>query len=200
MTQHEHFPDEHHDPYSKTIFGFWVYLLSDFLLFGALFASYMVLRTSTFGGPSGHDIFNLPAALSQAILLLTSSLTSGLAGAMAHRKNIAWTLILFTITGIIGIFFIERQIEEFTKLVHAGYGWQKSAFLSMFFTLVGTHTLHMLFAILWTIALLIPVCLQGINLISIRRLTCLRMFWQFLNIIWVFIFAIVYFMGGHVCD
>jgi cytochrome o ubiquinol oxidase subunit III len=193
--QHEKYPDVHHDAYSKTVFGFWLYLLTDFILFGALFATYAVLHDSTFGGPSARQLLHPSFALIQTLILLLSSLTVGLGGASAHRNNKKLTLAFFGITFFLGIIFLWLQFNEFGRLVQSGNGWEKSAFLSAYFTLVGTHAVHMIFAALWVIVLCVPLCLDGMTFVSIRRLTCLKMFWQFLNIIWVFIFSFVYLMG-----
>jgi cytochrome o ubiquinol oxidase subunit III len=195
VPEHEIYPDTHHDVYSKTIFGFWVYLMTDFILFATFFATYAVLHKSTYGGPSSKELFHLPFATTQTLILLTSSFTIGLAGAFAHRKNKKWTVILFLITFLLGIAFMGMEFSEFNRLIEQGDSWRRSAYLSAFFTLVGTHSIHLLFAMLWVIVLLIPVWREGITSVSIRRLTCLRMFWQFLNIIWVFIFTIVYVLG-----
>lgn len=192
---HESYPDTHHDTYSRSVFGFWVYLMSDFILFGALFAAYVVLCNSTFGGPSGRELFQPSFTLVQTLVLLVSSLTAGLAGASAHRRHKIWTIVLFGATFLFGAVFIAMELSEFSRLVSDGHAWDKSAFLSMYFTIVGTHGVHVLFGLLWTIVLLIPVFREGISHVSLRRLTCLRMFWQFLNIIWVFIFSFVYLMG-----
>jgi cytochrome o ubiquinol oxidase subunit III len=203
MTQtvlHESSPDPHHDIYSKTVFGFWVYLLTDFILFATFFATYAVLHDSTYGGPSGREIFQLPFVLAQTLILLTGSLTSGLAGASAHRKNKNWTIILFVITFLLGIAFMGMELTDFNRLIDEGNSWKRSGFLSAYFSLIGMHGIHMIFALLWTIVLIVPVCIEGITSASIRRLTCLRMFWQFLNIIWVFIFTIIYVMGGKWYD
>jgi cytochrome o ubiquinol oxidase subunit 3 len=192
---HEHFPDPHRSLYARTTFGFWIYLLTDFVLFGTLFATYAVLRHSTFGGPSVKDLFNLPYTLAPALILLISSLTIGLGAAMAHRKEKKSTITLFIITFFLGIIFVTMELTDMTRLVNCGSGWQRSAFLSAYFTLVGTHAVHMLFALLWVIVLIFPVYREGITPPSLRRLTCLKMFWQFLNIIWVFIFSFVYLLG-----
>ncbi len=192
---HEHFPDSHHNPYARTVFGFWLYLMSDLILFGALFAAYAVLSHSTFGGPSGRELFRLSFTHIQTLVLLTSSLTAGLAGAAAHRGNKKATISLFGLTFLLGVVFMWMEFSEFSNLVGAGHGWNKSAFLSAYFTVVGTHGLHVLFGLLWIPVLLIPVWREGISHVSVRRLTCLRMFWQFLNIIWIFIFSFVYLMG-----
>lgn len=195
-SQHEPFPDAHHDIYTKTIFGFWLYLLTDFILFASFFATYAVLYTGTYGGPSVAGLFDLPFVLMQTCVLLTSSFTAGLAGAFAHRKEKNRTILLFVLTLLLGLMFTWMELKEFHHLIQQGNSWQRSAFLSAFFTLVGTHSAHMLFAMLWTIVLLIPVFQEGLTSVSIRRLTCLRMFWQFLNVVWVFIFTMVY-MGGN---
>lgn len=193
---HETFPDPHHDVYSRTTFGFWLYLLTDFVLFGTLFATYAVLAHSTYGGPCIRDIYDLPFTLAPVLILLTSSLTVGLGAAMAHRKNIKWTIALFGITFLLGVLFTGMEFYDFVRLINEGYSWDKSAFLSAYFTLVGTHSVHMIFALLWVIVLILPVVREGITHVSLRRLTCLKMFWQFLNIIWVFIFSFVYLLGG----
>jgi cytochrome o ubiquinol oxidase subunit 3 len=192
---HENYPDTFHDTYSKTIFGFWVYLMSDFILFGALFATYAVLSGSTFGGPTARQLFQTPFTLIQTLVLLTSSLTAGLAGASAHRQHKYRTIALFGITFVLGSIFMGMMFNEFSRLVSSGNGWDRNAFLSAYFTVVGTHGLHVLFGLLWTIVLIVPVWREGVSNVSIRRLTCLRMFWQFLNIIWVFIFSFVYLLG-----
>lgn len=194
-TSHESYPDAHQDVYSKTIFGFWLYILTDFMLFATLFATYAVLRNSTFGGPSARDLFNIHYTLIQTLFLLGSSLTIGLAAAFAHRRNKWGTIALFALTFILGAVFFGMELFELIKLGKEGFGWQKSAFLSAFFTLVGTHALHMVFALLWIFVLILPVYFEGITPVSIKRLTCLKMFWQFLNIIWVFIFTLVYLIG-----
>jgi cytochrome o ubiquinol oxidase subunit III len=197
---HESYPDTHHDVYSKTIFGFWTFLLTDFVLFATFFAAYAVLHDNTYGGPSGREIFRLSFTMVQTVILLTCSFISGLAGAAAHRKNKNWTIVLFGITFLLGIAFMWMEIADFSRLINAGNSWKKSAFLSAYFSLLGTHGIHMVLAILWIIVLIPPVFREGITLPSIRRLTCLRMFWQFLNVVWVFIFTIVYVMGGKWYD
>jgi cytochrome o ubiquinol oxidase subunit III len=193
---HETYPDTHHDAYSKTLFGFWLYILTDFMMFGTFFATYAVLRNSTFGGPSGKELFDLNAALVQTLLMLAASFLIGLGSVAAHRKKKAWTILLHAVTFVIGCAFVAMQMKEFSHLLSQGHGWQQSAFLSAFFTLVGTYGLHMVFGLLWIVVLVVPVCLNGLNPVNVRRLTCLKMFWQFLNVVWVFIFTFVYLMGG----
>lgn len=189
MSKSEAYPDTHHDVYSRTVFGFWLYILSDFILFGALFATFAVLKHSTFGGPSARDLFDLPFIFVQALVLLTSSFTAGLGGASAHRKNKKLTIIFFGITFLLGLLFMGLEVSDLNRLIQSGNSWQRSGFLSAYFTLVGTHAVHMIFALIWVIVLIVPVWREGMTLPSLRRLTCLRMFWQFLNIVWVFIFS-----------
>ncbi len=192
---HEEYPDPHHDVYSKTVFGFWIYLLTDFVLFGVLMATFAVLRFSFFGGASPASLFHLPVNFIQALILLVSTYTIALGAAYSHRENKSATLIYFLITFILGAAFVVMGHLEFSRLISNGNSWQRSGYLSAYFTLVGTHMLHMLFALLWVIVLMIPVCREGITPTGIKRITCLKMFWQFLNIIWIFIFIIVYLLG-----
>ncbi len=197
VTPHESYPDTHHDVYSKTIFGFWVYLVTDFMLFATFFAVHAVLFDSTAGGPSGKQLFSLPFTFVQSFLLLTCSFTSGLGGVFAHRYQKNETIFCFLVTFILGLCFMGMEAMEFAQLIASGNSWTRSAFLSSFFNLVGMHGIHMVFALMWIIVLLIPVIRFGLNPVSIKRLTCLRMFWQFLNIVWIFIFSLVYLMGGR---
>lgn len=193
--KHEPFPDTHHDVYSKTTFGFWLYLISDFMLFATIFSAYLVLRDSTFGGPGARELFNIDFTTFQTLLLLCAAFTSGLGGVSAHRKLKGATISWFFVTFIFGLGFFGMQVNEFVRLTATGNDWAKNAFLSGYYTLVGTHALHMVFALLWVFVLLIPIFKEGITPLHIKRLTCLRMFWQFLNIIWIFIFSVVYVLG-----
>jgi cytochrome o ubiquinol oxidase subunit 3 len=186
-------PDPHHDMYSRTVFGFWIFLLTDFILFGVLFATFAVLKNSTFGGPKGLDLFNIHTAFLQTLLLLSASFSVGIAGASAHRKNKPLTVLWFWIAFVLGVAFLYLEIADFQRLILSGNRWDRSAFLSMFFTITGTHAVHMIFALLWIPVLLFSCRKEPLTHESIRRFTCLKMFWQFLNVIWVFIFAFVYF-------
>lgn len=192
---HENYPDPHHDVYSKTVFGFWIYLLTDFILFGALIATYVVLQSSTFGGPAGSDLFHLHFTLTQTLILLSASFTIGLAGAYTYRENKKAALISLLLTFLLGCSFVVMGHQEFSRFLSQGFSWKNSAFLSAYFTIIGTHLLHILFGLLWIIVLAIPIITHGISPTSIKRITCLRMFWQFLNIVWIFIFTIVYLLG-----
>lgn len=188
--------EAHPDTYSKTLFGFWLYLLSDFILFGALFAAYAVLKDSTFGGPSGHELFDLPSTFAQTLILITVSLTSGMGGVFAHRKNKKGTVVMFGVTALLGFVFLGLMMREFSTLIDAGHTWKGSAFLSTFFSLVGTHGAHVLIAILWTLILLPTVYWRGIDSVVLQRMACLKLFWQYINVVWIFIFTLVYLLGG----
>ncbi|OGN55476.1 MAG: hypothetical protein A3D96_00765 [Chlamydiae bacterium RIFCSPHIGHO2_12_FULL_44_59] len=189
------FPDMYHDQYSRTIFGFWMYLLTDFILFGTFFAVYAVLRKSVLGGTPPDVLFELPYTLWQTLILLGSAYTIGMGGAFAHRKQASKAMLFFGITFLLGVLFLGLEGRELARFIASGNSWQNSAFLSSFFTLVGTHGAHILFGLLWMVLILISVAQDGITAQTLRRLTCMRMFWQFLNILWVFVFTIVYLMG-----
>ncbi len=195
-TQEDISQDIDHDESSKGLFGFWIYIMSDCLLFASLFATYAVLRNSTFGGPSAQDLFSMPFVLIETIILLTSTFTYGLvtwyARHVGHKTHVmAWMFATFAL----GLLFITMEIIEFRNLIHEGYGPDTSAFLSAFFTLVGTHGLHVFFGLLWMMVLFIQVWKQGISSRISTRLSMLGLFWHFLDIIWIFIFTIVYLMG-----
>jgi cytochrome o ubiquinol oxidase subunit 3 len=181
---------------SKITFGFWVYLMTDCVLFASLFAAYAVLHHSTFGGPSGRELFSLPFVLTETIILLTSSFTCGLAivGAQLQRRNLIF--IGLGITFMLGLAFLGMELSEFSHLVREGHSWRASGFLSAFFTLVGTHGLHITVGLLWIIVSIIQFARRGITTQTARRLTLLSMFWHFLDIIWIFIFTLVYLMGA----
>lgn len=180
---------------NKTIFGFWVYLMTDCVLFASLFATYAVLHANTFGGPGGHDLFSMPAVLAETLILLTSSFTCGLAMLAAHRAKKSQVLFWFGITAALGLAFLTLELAEFRHLVIEGNSWGRSGFLSSFFTLVGTHGLHIVMGLLWMFVMMFRIARAGLTRNSLRRLTLLSMFWHFLDIIWIFIFTIVYLMG-----
>lgn len=194
-TSHPHYPDTHHDTYSKTLFGFWLYLLTDFVLFATVLAVYFVLRNSTFGGPGAADLLPLSFSGTQSIFLLLSAFTSGLANVAAHRKNKKSTAILYALTFLFGLVFLMMSFSGFIYLINQGNGWERSAFLSAYFTLLGTHALHVLFALLWTVVFIPLIWIRGFTHFTLQRLACLRLFWQFINMIWVGIFTMIYLMG-----
>jgi cytochrome o ubiquinol oxidase subunit 3 len=180
---------------AKTTFGFWVYLMTDCILFASLFATYAVLHGNTFGGPSGRELFNLPFVLTETLILLTSSFTAGLATLAMHRAKQTQVLVWLAITFLLGIAFLTMELTEFSQLVSEGNSWARSGFLSAFFTLVGTHGLHITTGLLWMGVMMVQVVRKGLTQPMVRRLTMLSLFWHFLDIIWIFIFTIVYLMG-----
>lgn len=179
-----------------TTFGFWVYIMTDCVLFATLFATYAVLHHNTFGGPAGQQLFNLPYVLVETLVLLTSSFTCGLgilaARATRPRQVLAW----FGITFLLGLTFLTLELTDFGQLVAAGNSWSRSGFLSSFFTLVGTHGAHITAGLLWMLVLIAKVASGGLTRNNIRRLTLLSLFWHFLDLIWIFIFTIVYLFGA----
>ncbi|QKH37565.1 cytochrome o ubiquinol oxidase subunit III [Achromobacter pestifer] len=184
--------EEHHDDGSKTTMGFWIYLMSDCLIFAVLFATFAVLGNSTAGGPSGADLFHLPFVLGETMLLLISSFTFGVAmlGMQAGRKQQVMTWL--GITFLIGVGFIVMELYEFSLLLNEGAGPSTSAYLSAYFTLVGTHGLHVSFGLLWILVMMHQVHRFGLDGIVTRRLSCLSMFWHFLDLVWICVFTFVY--------
>jgi len=180
----------------KTVFGFWMYLMSDCVLFATLFGTYAVLHNSTAGGPPGGELFNLPHALVETMILLTSSFTCGLAMLAAHRNQRTTSMIWFVITFLLGAAFLFLEIKEFRELVEGGNSWQRSAFLSSYFTLVSTHGIHITVGLLWMAVMMAQTWIRGLQSSTIKRLTCLSLFWHFLDIVWIFIFTFVYLMGA----
>jgi cytochrome o ubiquinol oxidase subunit 3 len=176
--------------------GFWTYLMTDCILFASFFAVYAVLTHSTFGGPSGHDIFRLPYVLKETFILLTSSFTCGLAMLAAHRGDKRQTFAWFGITLALGLTFLFMEVSEFHNLIQAGNGPQRSGFLSSYFSLVGLHGLHIAVGSIWMIVALVHLQLKGLTPGTVRKLTTLSLFWHFLDIVWIFIFSIVYLLGA----
>ncbi|HWB33985.1 MAG TPA: cytochrome o ubiquinol oxidase subunit III [Candidatus Paceibacterota bacterium] len=181
---------------SAPVFGFWLYLMSDCLLFAALFATYAVLRTNTFGGPDADALFNLPYALVETLILLTSSFVAGLGMVAASRGSKTGTLSAFIIALLLGLAFLGLEVHEFAGLIAAGAGPSRSAFLSSYFALVGTHGLHVALGSFWMILALVHTAKSGLHQDTMRRLTLVSMFWHFLDIIWIFIFTFVYIFGS----
>ena len=184
------------ETYDKTVFGFWVYLMTDCMLFATLFTTYAVLHRSTNGGPSSQELFNLPFALTETLILLTSSFVCGLALLATQLREKNKVLINLAITFLLGIAFLSMELTEFTHLYREGNSWQRSAFLSSYFTLVGTHGLHITSGLVWIAVMIMQVFLHGVTATILRRITCFALFWHFLDVIWIFIFSIVYLMGA----
>jgi cytochrome o ubiquinol oxidase subunit 3 len=191
-----HTAELNHDMSSNTtLFGFWVYIMTDCVLFASLFAAYAVLRNSTFGNASGHDIFNLPFVLTETLILLTSSFTCGLAILAAHRQAKAEVLGWLAATFALGAAFLTMELSEFRHLIADGHSYQASAFLSSFFSLVSTHGLHIFAGLLTLLVVTAFIIRRGLTPEVVRNLTCFSIFWHFLDIVWIFIFTIVYLMG-----
>jgi len=184
-----------HHPKNGTLLGFWVYLMSDCLIFACLFATYAVLGRNYNGGPTGAQLFDLPLVAINTSLLLLSSVTYGFALLQARKARVGSTVGWLIVTGLLGAGFLSLELYEFAHLIHEGAGPQRSAFLSSFFTLVGTHGLHVTFGIVWLLVLIAQLARHGLNIANKRRLMCLSMFWHFLDLIWVGVFTVVYLIG-----
>jgi len=185
---------EHHPP-NSTMLGFWLYLMSDCLIFAVLFAVYAVLGRSYAAGPSGADLFDLPLVAMNTALLLFSSITYGFAMIAMQAKRKQQVLVWLAITGLFGLGFLGIELFEFHHLIHEEAGPGRSAFLSSFFTLVGTHGLHVTFGCIWLVTLMFQVGKLGLTPANRRRLMCLSMFWHFLDVVWIGVFTFVYLMG-----
>lgn len=180
----------------RKVLGFWIYLMTDCVLFAGLFATFAVLRGSTFGGPSGAEIFDLPYVLVETILLLTSSFTAGLAIIGSERGHTRQALLWLVITFLLGVGFLALELSEFHNLVADGHSWSSSAFLSSYFTLVGTHGLHIAVGLLWLGVLIVRLWKFKFRKTDLNRLALFSLFWHFLDVVWIFIFTIVYLIGG----
>jgi len=180
---------------SRTVFGFWVYLMTDCVLFASLFATFAVLRNNTNGGLPGSEIFSLPYVLTETIILLTSSFTCGIGMLAARRGDRAKVMFWFAVTFLLGLAFLIMELTEFTHLAHSGNSWTRSGFLSSYFTLVGTHGLHITVGLTWMLVIFSKVSRKGVTESNLRKLTLLSLFWHFLDIIWIFIFTVVYLLG-----
>lgn len=186
----ENLEEQHH--HDRMTFGFWVYLMTDLIMFAALFATYAVLRNNTFGGPSGKELFSLPYVLVETLILLTSSFTCGMALLATNRLDKKQVLLWFSITALLGFSFLGMELSEFSRLIAEGHGPQANAFLSSFFTLVGTHGLHIASGLLWMLVSIFMVYKRGITKAIANKLTRLTLFWHFLDVVWIFIFTVVY--------
>lgn len=185
---------EHH-PQNGTLLGFWIYLMSDCLIFACLFATYAVLGRNYAGGPTGAELFDLPLVAMNTAFLLVSSITYGFAMLAAQKKALAKVQLWLAITGVLGACFLGLELYEFAHLIHQGAGPARSGFLTAFFALVGTHGLHVTFGIVWLVTLMFQLKKHGITHENYRRLSCLSMFWHFLDVIWIGVFTFVYLMG-----
>ena len=175
--------------------GFWIYLMSDCLIFAMLFAAYAVLGSSYAGGPGPKQLFDLPLVALNTSMLLLSSITYGFAMLAMNDGKRGATQLWLAITGLFGLAFLGIELSEFRHLIHEGATPQTSAFLSSFFTLVGTHGLHVTFGVIWMVVLMVQVQVKGLIPANRRRLMCLSLFWHFLDVIWIGVFTFVYLMG-----
>ncbi|SAL56290.1 cytochrome o ubiquinol oxidase subunit III [Caballeronia peredens] len=189
--QHAH--DHEHEHQSHSVFGFWAYLMTDCVLFASLFATFAMFAMQTAGGPTGKDLFNLTDVAYETGLLLTSSLTFGLAMISATRRKSGAVLAWLFVTFVLGAGFLWLEVHEFAHLIAEGAGPQRSAFWSAFFTLVGTHGLHVTIGLVWLVVLAIQIVSNPeMNERELRRLACLSLFWHFLDIVWICVFSFVY--------
>lgn len=192
-SSHEH---GHHDAGANKVFGFWIYLMSDCILFACLFATYAVLVNGTAGGPTGKDIFELPFVLVETFLLLFSSITYGMAMIAMNNNKQSQVMSWLALTFLFGAGFVAMEIYEFHHLIAEGFGPDKSGFLSAFFTLVGTHGIHVTSGLIWMVVMMIHVSRRGLTHNNRARLMCLSMFWHFLDVVWICVFSVVYLMGA----
>ncbi|MFD1696209.1 cytochrome o ubiquinol oxidase subunit III [Roseibium aestuarii] len=185
--------EHHHEP--GTLLGFWIYLMSDCLIFGTLFATYAVLGRNFAAGPSPADLFEIDMILVSTFMLLFSSITYGFSVLRMHKGDLRGTQLWLIVTGLFGLAFLGLEIKEFTHLWHVGATPMASAFLSSFYTLVGTHGLHVTAGCIWLFVLLAQLQIHGITRENKRRVMCLSMFWHFLDLIWIGVFSFVYLAG-----
>jgi cytochrome o ubiquinol oxidase subunit 3 len=178
-----------------TGYGFWIFLLSDIILFSCFFATFAVLRSATAGGPSGSELFQSWRVAAETAFLLASSFASGIAAVAANARNHLWTQIFLLVTGVLGAGFLLLEAQEFAALISQGNGPQRSAFLSSFFGLVGLHGLHVSVGLLWLGTMMAQIYVKGFRTTILHRLLCFNLFWHTLDIIWVAIFTIVYLMS-----
>jgi cytochrome o ubiquinol oxidase subunit 3 len=188
--------EEHAHGDGGTLLGFWLYLMSDCLIFAVLFATFGVLGRNYAAGPSGADLFDLKLVALNTSLLLLSSITYGFAMLEMDKERTGSTLGWLAITGLFGAAFVGIELYEFAHLIHEGATPQRSAFLSSFYALVGTHGLHVTFGIVWLLTLMVQVRRYGLIADNQRRLMCLSMFWHFLDVVWIGVFTFVYLMGA----
>jgi cytochrome o ubiquinol oxidase subunit 3 len=185
-------------PASKRVivgYGFWIFLLSDIVMFSAFFAAHAVLQTATDGGPSGRDLFDPTRVAIETACLLLSSFTCGMAAVATLARSQLWTQLALLVTGLLGLAFLILEATEFARMIAEGASPQRSAFLSSFFTLVGCHGLHVTAGLLWLGTMMAQLYVKGFRENVLRRLLCFNLFWHALDIIWVALFTVVYLIG-----
>lgn len=192
---HEAHHDQDHNESSLRTFGFWIFLISDLILFATLFATFIILKTRYNGGPTGAELFSVPIFTAETFILLTSSFTSGLAVLSLNSGKIKNTIVWLVITILLGMTFVGLEITEFVSMIHEGATISASAFLSAFFVLVGTHGLHVSVGIVWMIGATFQLWRYGIHSTTTRKVNIVSLYWHFLDVVWIFIFTVVYLMG-----
>jgi cytochrome o ubiquinol oxidase subunit 3 len=190
-----HAAAHHHDPLENQAVGFWLYILSDLILFSALFATFAVQMRAYAGGPTGKEIFDLGYVAVETLLLLLSSASYGLAMLALQERRREWVLRWLGVTFLLGLGFVVMEVHEFRALLLEGHGPDRSGFLSAYFTLVGTHGLHVSFGLIWMAAMLVQVAVKGLSTPVQGRLQRLSVFWHFLDIVWIGVFSVVYLLG-----
>jgi cytochrome o ubiquinol oxidase subunit 3 len=194
-THEGHADHGHHDQEGLKTFGFWLFLITDVIMFATLFATYVVLRNNTAGGPTGEELFNIPIVIASTFILLTSSFTSGLAVLSMQQGRLKGLIGWLVVTAALGAAFIGLEVYEFLHMVHEGATMQTSAFLSAFFTLVGAHGVHVTVGLVWMIGLMLQLRRRGITPVTERKVNVLSLYWHFLDAVWIFLFTVVYLMG-----
>ncbi|MFD1884193.1 cytochrome o ubiquinol oxidase subunit III [Paenibacillus wenxiniae] len=193
---HAHGHDHgHHDPQELKMLGFWIFLITDVVLFGTLFATYVVLHNNTAGGPTAHEIFEMPGVIAETFILLTSSFTSGLAVLAMNAGKVKQLIGWLIVTWILGAAFIFLEVDEFIKMVHEGFNYGTSAFATSFFTLVGTHGLHVSMGLGWMLLIMIQLARKGITDVTRGKVNVISLYWHFLDAVWIFLLSVVYLMG-----
>ncbi len=186
---------EHNEHAELKTFGFWVYLMTDLILFSTLFATFGVIGRNYAGGPGAKDLFEIPYLFAETMLLLVSSVTFGFAMIGMNKGNQKQMLSLMVVTGLLGAGFLAMELSEFAHMIGEGAGPDRSGFLSAFFTLVGFHGMHVTFGLLWMIVMMVQIVKMGFTPGVKSRLMRLSLFWHFLDIVWVGVFTFVYLFG-----
>ncbi len=185
----------HHDPQELKMLGFWIFLITDVVLFGTLFATYVVLHNNTAGGPTAHEIFEMPGVIAETFILLTSSFTSGIAVLAMNAGKVKQLISWLAVTWVLGASFIFLEVDEFIKMVHEGFNFGTSAFATSFFTLVGTHGLHVSMGLGWMLLIMIQLARKGITDVTRGKVNVISLYWHFLDAVWIFLLSVVYLMG-----
>jgi cytochrome o ubiquinol oxidase subunit 3 len=183
------------DASSTKTFGFWVYLMTDLAIFASLFACFLVLHKNSYNGPTARDLFYFPSVLAETIFLLTSTFTCSLGMLAVYKRAKWWAFSWFIVTFLFGVAFLFVEIREFHDFVLRDASWERSAFLSSFFTLVGTHGFHVSMGLLWMLVMIFRLALKPVTEHGISKIFCMTLFWHFLDLVWIFIFTVVYGMG-----